>query len=189
MLAFIQRRSFATLVDAALRVTQVPIIVDEPNNRLLIHISRGNPVARALPTRVVAIISGADGYVSPDWYTKPDQVPTWDYESVEVTGILAQAEDALLMDMLARLSEEHEARIPDKPPWKMNKLSGPTLAKLLKGIVGATLSIESVRGTQKLSQNKSSEDIAGVIAGLKRSLSPSNQGLAERMARVTQGAK
>ncbi len=185
MLAFIQHRSFATLVDASLHVAQVPVIVDEPANRLLLHLSRGNPIAHALPTRVVAVVSGVDGYISPDWYSKADQVPTWDYESVEVAGTLTEADDTLLMDMLAKLSEEHEARITDKSPWTMSKLSEPTLGKLVKGIVGATLTVESIRGTQKLSQNKSDEDVDGVIAALKRSRLPLDHDLAERMTVVT----
>jgi predicted FMN-binding regulatory protein PaiB len=39
----------------------------------------------------------------------------------------------------------------------MDKLSQTALNKLLKGIVGAAISIESIRGTRKLSQNKSDE--------------------------------
>lgn len=184
MLAFVRTRSFATLVDASLRVAQVPVIVDEHANRLLLHLSRGNPIARAMPMRVVAVIGGADGYVSPDWYTRPDQVPTWNYESVEIVGTLAPTDDALLRDILAKLSEEHEARIPGKPPWTMNKLSDATRDKLIRGIIGATLSIETLRGTQKLSQNKPDEDLDGVIAALERSQSPQDRDLAARMTLV-----
>src|SRR4051812_47012379 len=117
MLAFVRTRSFATLVDASLRVAQVPVIVDEAENRLLLHFSRGNAVARTMPARVVAVISGADGYVSPDWYAGHDQVPTWNYESVEIVGTLAPTDDTFLRGILDKLSEEHEGRIPEKRPW------------------------------------------------------------------------
>ena len=31
-------------------------------------------------------VNGADAYVSPDWYVSPDQVPTWLYQAVHLTG-------------------------------------------------------------------------------------------------------
>jgi transcriptional regulator len=32
------------------------------------------------------IVSGPDGYVSPDWYEMKDQVPTWNYVTVHLKG-------------------------------------------------------------------------------------------------------
>jgi transcriptional regulator len=60
MLSFVRARSFATLVDESLRVAQVPFIVDEREERLLCHFARSNPMVRSLPTRVVAVVNGAD---------------------------------------------------------------------------------------------------------------------------------
>jgi transcriptional regulator len=183
LLSFVGARSFGTLVDASLRVSQVPVIVDGPD-RLLLHLSRGNPMARGMPLRVVAVFAGVDGYVSPDWYVTPDQVPTWNYESVEITGTLAPTDDRALRDILARLGAEHESRIAGKRPWTMDKLTPATLDSLARGIVGATLSIESVRGTQKLSQNKAPADRDGVIAALDASATAANREVASRMRRV-----
>lgn len=185
MLAFTRAHGFATLVDGSLNVAQVPVLVDEgrdpADSRLFLHLARHNPIARAMPTRVVAVMTGAHGYVSPDWYARPDQVPTWNYESVEVVGTLEATSDDVLRDILARLSAEHEAKIPGKAPWTMEKLTTATLEKLVKGIVGATLSIEMLRGTQKLSQNKPADDRSGVIGGLERSASHHDHDLAARM--------
>ena len=36
-------------------------------------------------------VNGADAYVSPDWYVSPDQVPTWLYQAVHLTGTGAGA--------------------------------------------------------------------------------------------------
>ena len=184
MLAFVRARAFATLVDASLGVAQVPVLVDEHGAQLLLHLSRANPIAQRMPLRVVAVVAGVDGYVSPDWYAKPEQVPTWNYESVEVIGMLAPTDDERLLDILGRLSAEHEGRIPGKPPWTMGKLTESMLNKLVKGIVGASLAVESVRGTQKFSQNKSGEDLDGVVSGLRRSRLPQDHDLATRMEAV-----
>ena len=31
-------------------------------------------------------VNGPDAYVSADWYASPDQVPTWLYQAVHLTG-------------------------------------------------------------------------------------------------------
>jgi len=38
-------------------------------------------------------VTGADAYVSPDWYVSPDQVPTWLYEAVHLTGTVRTLSD------------------------------------------------------------------------------------------------
>ncbi len=168
MLAFVAERSFATLVgqvDGSLVVAQAPVLVD--GERLLLHLSRANPLGRAMPVRVVAIVTGPDTYVSPDWYATLDGVPTWSYLSVELEGALEAIDDEVsLLALLDRQSAAYEQRIPNKRPWTTDKLPPALLAAKLKGIIGATLAIESIRGTRKLSQNKTEADRAGVIAAL-----------------------
>jgi transcriptional regulator len=68
----------------------------------------------------------------------------------------------------------------------MDKLSQTALNKLLKGIVGAAISIESIRGTRKLSQNKSDEDLDGVAAALKRRASQQDLDIVARIELVRQ---
>lgn len=169
MFAFVAERSFATFagtVDKKLLIAHAPVLVEPERDRLLLHFSRGNPLGRAMPVRVVAVVAGPDAYVSPDWYTEPDQVPTWNYVAVELEGVLEPTAPATLREIVDRLSAEHERRIPGKAPWTSAKMTPSVLAAKLAGIVGATLSIEDVRGTRKLSQNKSADDRSSVIAAL-----------------------
>ena len=49
---------------------------------------------------------GPDAYVSPDWYGAADQVPTWNYLSVEAEGPVAAMDEAGLVDLLDRLSAQ-----------------------------------------------------------------------------------
>lgn len=172
MLAFVGERAFATVVGSVgeptrVAVGQAPLLVD--GDRLLLHLSRANPLAKNLPLRVTAIVSGLDAYVSPDWYAADDQVPTWNYVSVEITGELVATDDAMLLEILRRQSAVFEGRIAGKRPWTVDKLDPSTLAAKLKGIVGVTLSIEELRGTRKLSQNKTDADRAGVVEALAQS--------------------
>jgi transcriptional regulator len=177
--AFIADRAFATVcatIDGALAVAQVPVLVD--GDRLLLHLSRGNPLARALPQRVHVVVAGADAYVSPDWYSDAHQVPTWNYVSVEVAGLLEATDDAGLVDILRKQSAMYESRIPGKTPWTVDKLPPDILAAKLRGIIGATLVIENLRGTRKLSQNKSEADRTGVCSALDDSGRPADREIA-----------
>lgn len=162
-------RGFATIcatIDGALIAAQVPVLIDATGTQLELHLSRANPLARALPQPVLVVIAGADAYVSPDWYAEPHQVPTWNYVSVEIRGELVATDEVRLVEILGRQTAQSEARIAGKAPWTVDKLPPATLAAKLKGIVGATLQIESLRGTRKLSQNKSSADRNGIAAAL-----------------------
>jgi transcriptional regulator len=179
MLRFVGERAFATLVavvDGRHLVAQAPLLVD--GDRILLHLSRGNPLARMLPVSIVAVVSGPDAYVSPDWYAEHDQVPTWNYVSVELEGELAATDDAMLREILERQSAIFEDRIPGKIPWTLGKLGPTTLAAKLKGIIGATLAIESMRGTRKLSQNRSDADRAGVSTALSASARDADRAIA-----------
>ncbi len=167
MLSFVAERSFATLaatIEGRIVVAHAPMIVD--GDRCLLHLSRANPLGRAMPVRVTAIVHGPDAYVSPDWYAASDQVPTWNYVAVEIEGELAPIDDQALRAIVDQLSAEHEGRIDGKPPWTSEKMTPEVLSAKLRGIVGATLSIDVLRGTRKLSQNKDATDQAGVIAAL-----------------------
>ena len=164
MLAFVAERAFATIaatVDGALVFAQAPVIVD--GDRLLFHLSRANPIAKALPLRARLLVGGADCYVSPDWYGEDDQVPTWNYVSVEIAGELVAHDVA---EIVRWQSTVFEGRIAGKRPWTPDKMSPSVLAAKLKGIVGVSLAIEDLRGTRKLSQNKTESARSGVVAAL-----------------------
>jgi len=177
--AFIAERVFATVcasVEGTLVVAQVPVLVE--GERLLLHLSRANPLARALPERWHAVVIGAEANVSPDWYSDTHQVPTWNYVSVEMAGVLEATDDAGLVEILRKQSAAYEARIEGKVPWTVEKLPPQILAAKLRGIIGATLAIESIRGTRKLSQNKSEADRVGLAAALDGSGRPDDREIA-----------
>jgi transcriptional regulator len=183
MLSLIAERSFATLVDSWLRVAQVPLFVDADKS-IYCHLSRANPLAQSMqeaPVRVVAVVSGDDAYISPDWYVTDDHVPTWNYESVEVEGTLTPTDDEMLLRIIQGLAAKHESWVIGKKPWTTAMLSEGVLAAKMKGIIGAKLSYESLRGTQKLLQNKSLADRDAVVKQLARSPSQMDRGMAVRI--------
>lgn len=182
MRAFVAEHAFGTIVtvvEGRLVAAQAPLIVD--GERFLLHLSRANAIARALPLAGLAVVTGPNAYVSPDWYAEADQVPTWNYESVEIEGELTATDEVTLRDLLVRESAVFEGRIAHKRPWTLDKLRPETLAAKLKGIVGVALAPRVLRGTRKLSQNKSPADRTNVIAALMASEREADRELAARM--------
>jgi len=69
----------------------------------------------------ICAISGPDGYVSPDWYEVPDQVPTWNYVAVHLRGTLERLPQDQMHAMLDMQSAHFEDQLAPKPPFNQNK--------------------------------------------------------------------
>ncbi len=158
-LDFARSRAFGVLAvstDEAPLISHVPFLLSEDGTYADLHLVRSNPIVRALtkphPARLA--VSGPDGYISPDWYGIDEQVPTWNYIAVHLTGRLERLPDEDLRGLLDRQSAFYEARLLPKPPWSSAKMDGAALARLMRMILPVRLGITGVDGTWKLSQNK-----------------------------------
>ena len=167
MLAFVRSISFATIcVDGPL-VVHAPLVVEVPD-RLRFHVARSNRAAGSLDgARAILSCLGPEAYVSPDWYGTPGQVPTWNYLAVEAEGPLRRLDEPGLIALLDALSAEHEARLAPKTPWTRDKLDSRRFEAMLKAIVGFELTVEALRGTRKLGQNKKSAERVAAADGLE----------------------
>jgi transcriptional regulator len=173
LLAQLAAQPFATIAaapDGRLRVAHAPLVVRRLESGLAIdfHMSRDNALTPFVAGgfRAVTVSLGSDAYISPDWYAAPDQVPTWNYVSVEAEGAVTPLDEAGLIALLDDLSAQEEARLLPKKPWIRAKMDPATFEKMLGGIVGARMAVERLEGITKLSQNKPEADRAGVIAAL-----------------------
>ena len=99
------------------------------------------------------IISGPDGYVSPDWYEIDDQVPTWNYVAVHLTGALRRLDHAVMMEHAAAISAQFEGRL-SKTAWTMDKMTPGLAERMQRAIVPVAMEVTGVDGTWKLGQNK-----------------------------------
>ena len=174
LLAFVRAHPFVTIA-AAVRgrpfTAQAPVVIRELDFgevALDFHLSRGNALSPHIVQgfRAVILATGPDAYVSPDWYASADQVPTWNYLSVEAEGSVAPLNDDELVALLDDLSAQEEARLLLKPPWTRDKMSPGRFEAMMRGIIGARLMVDRLEGTFKLSQNKAEADRAGVVAAL-----------------------
>lgn len=166
------------------------------------HVARQNPLASLADgsSRWLLAITGADAYVSADWYVSPDQVPTWLYQAVHLAGpvrVLCDDELALQIDTL---SAKFENRLLPKKPWTSGKMAAGRLEAMKKAIVGLSMSVEEIEGSFKLNQHKSEADYAAVatvlasqpdtgsqqIAGLMRQTRPQAFDETNRLERSVQ---
>ena len=158
-IAFARNRAFGVLAlstqDAPL-ISHVPFLLSADGTRAEMHLVRSNPIVRSLkqPRLASIIVSGPDGYISPDWYGVEDQVPTWNYVAVHLTGTLELRPPEELRDLLDRQSAFYEERLLPKPPWRTDKMSPEALERMMRMIVPCRMQVGDIQGTWKLNQNK-----------------------------------
>ena len=88
------------------------------------------------------------------------------------------------------LSAMFEARLLPKKPWTSAKMSDEAMVRMLRMILPFRLVIEGVEGTWKLGQNKTPEQRAGAVAGLKAWREPTpREELAALMQRMSDQAR
>lgn len=133
---------------------------------LTAHVARANPLWRecAAGSPVMVVFRGAEAYLSPNWYPSKHethrQVPTWNYEVVHAHGTLAVRDDErFVRGLVARLTRQHEAAEPR--PWKMGDSAPDFIDAMLRNIVGIEVTITSLVGKSKLSQNREARDRLG----------------------------
>jgi transcriptional regulator len=141
------------------------------------HAARGNAEWQALRAGVepgdsvglataVAVFSGPHAYVSPSWYPSKKvahkAVPTWNYVTVHARGRLRLVDDAAwLREHLAALTLAHEGGF--ERPWSLDDAPADFIDSMIRGVVGLELTVTSLLGKCKASQNRSAEDRQGVI--------------------------
>ena len=177
--AFAAERGFGVLTaagPAGVLAAHVPFVLED--DRLAAHLVRSNPLARALrrgPAEALMVVSGPDGYVSPDWYGEADRVPTWSYVAVHLRGTLALLDQERLRAHLERLSANFEDRLAPKPPWTLDKMSDEAIASMLRQIVPVEMAVASVESTFKLNQNRGAGAREGAAAALAEGGTPGQE--------------
>lgn len=167
--------------------TRLPVIWD--GDRLLFHLARANQHWKSITegAPALAVVSATEAYVSPAWYPSKVEhgrvVPTWNYSAVQFTGRATVRTDAeWLRDAVTRLTDEHERHRAE--PWAVTDAPADYVDKQLRAIVGVEFAIEKIEGKAKLSQNRSAEDVTGVIDGLRREGGDREHAVAASMAAV-----
>jgi transcriptional regulator len=176
--ALVRAHPLATWVvhhQGELLVNHIPFLLDAQlgeHGTLVGHVARANPVWQALAEGAssVAVFTGAQAYVSPNWYPSKHAhgkaVPTWNYATVHAHGVPRAFNDPTrVLDVVTRLTQTHEAA--QALPWQVADAPADFVASLLKAIVGIEIPVQRWIGKWKVSQNRPAADQQGVAAGLK----------------------
>ena len=152
------------------------------------HMARANPQWKEISpgTQGLAILHGAQAYISPtnyeNKYTDHKVVPTWNYQSVHLSGTVEISEDTeLLRKIVTDLTHAHEST--RQLPWRVEESDPHYFELQLKGIIAVILHVTKVEAKSKLSQNKSQEDRIRIVEDLFTSGIPSEDVVAVEMQR------
>jgi transcriptional regulator len=191
-LAFAEARGFGTMCafdgkkPIAALLPFYLTYADDGTPRAMFHVARGNPLAKLADgaSSWLLAVNGADAYVSADWYVSADQVPTWLYQSVHLTGPVRRLSDDELAAQVDALSAKFENWLAPKKPWTSAKMTAARLETLKKAIVGFVMEVEEVEGSFKLNQHKSDVDYAAVADALAAQSDAGSRQIASLMREV-----
>jgi transcriptional regulator len=186
-LAFAAERGFGVIIAAderGPRASHVPFVIQRRDDRVIVqlHLTAKNPLVALADgsRRFLLIVSGDDAYISNDWYASRDNVSTWLYEAVHLSGVahLAGRDDNRAHgDALLAVSE---ARLP-KQPWSLDQMEPGKRESMLASIRVIDLVIDEIEGQSKLNQHKSDEDHVAVADMLACAEETGSQQLAAKM--------
>ncbi len=176
--AFMRASPFATLVgngETGPVAIHLPALLHSEMGQygmLYAHAARANHEVPLSETGIPALFvyHGPHAYISPSWFPSKQLhgkvVPSWNYIVVHARGILRSHGDAeWLIKHLEQLTDSQERQRAD--PWLVSDAPKEYTDALVGHIVGLEFEITSIVGKWKLSQNRSTDDRAGVIKGLK----------------------
>jgi len=155
---------------SGLAATYLPFVFDPDRGEhgaLLTHVVRNNPqCVDPVLGEALVIVHGADHYVSPRWLPSLSAggrvVPTWNYLTVHAYGELVVHDDAAwTQDAVRRLTEVHESA------YSVDDVPAEYVQRMLRAIVGIEIRLTRVEAKAKMSQNKSPDDVRGIVDGLR----------------------
>ena len=183
---FMEQFNFATLVtqrDGDFTASHLPFLLDrnaEPYGVLRAHVAIRNPQLEDLRSgsQALVIFQGPHSYISPAWYVKPENVPTWNYTAIHAYGVPKIGDQAATIALLKDLVRNHEKAF--ESPWDFDP-NAAWIQKLLPEIAGFEIRIEKLQGKFKLNQNRTAADREGVIEVLSGSEDPAQRAVASLM--------
>lgn len=182
--AYIRQYPFATLITAADNypiATHLPFILEQEGEQwyLLGHMAKANPQWKRLEElQPLVVFQEPHAYISPTYYNKEQNVPTWNYIAVHVYGnveLLLEPEQAI--DILEKTIAVFEKSFQGQ--WE--RLDEEYKKRLLNGMVAFRIKIQHFEAKEKLSQNKTEQERQTISDGLLDASDSSAQQLGDIM--------
>jgi transcriptional regulator len=186
---FMQENNFAILFssrDNQPMATHLPFMLDTTRGEygtLIAHFAKANPHWQQIDseTEVLVVFQGAHSYISPNWYTPPTVVPTWNYATVHAYGKPTLIHDMEQLETMVKdLVQQHD-HLPN--------LDEQFPHNLLQAIVGMEIPIDRLEGKFKFNQNRSIADQQAVVDALSQSDDTMHHAVADIMRKNIEGEK
>jgi len=144
------------------------------------HLSRANPIAKKIEKGDVVLCDflGAHAYISSSWYNHIN-VSTWNYEEVQIYGIVEIMTDDELFDHLKKLTTFFES--PQKCPMTFERMGTEFVKKEMTGALGIKIIPTEVKIKQKMSQNRDAINYQNIIENLQESACSMDKIVAKKM--------
>ena len=115
----------------------------------------GSPACLALREsgQALAIFSGPNSYISPDWYGNGACGPSWNYLTAEAEGQCVPLDPAECVAFFDELASFFERKLWPKEPWHRQQVDPAKFENMISTICAFDLTAERFEGTRKLSQN------------------------------------
>ncbi len=186
ILDFIRKNAFATLisqVEGKPWATHLPFVLGKNNSGESVlsgHVAKANPQWKSFSENedVLVIFQGPHAYISSSWYNH-ENVPTWNYLAVHVSGKIRLIEGEELMEHLKSLTDTYEEGRPNRV--RVETMNETYVAGQLRALVGFEIKIEEVKASAKLSQNRDDVNYHHIIEKLEESEFPLNMEVASEM--------
>ncbi len=182
--AFMQRYSFATLINSANGIpeaTHLPFVIKQQGNQVILssHLAKPNPQSDSLfEGTSLVIFTEPHAYIAPKHYEKELNVPTWNYIAIHAYGTATIVTDEeLQLASLEEMITSYDADYVNQ--WA--KLPLDYKLKLVKGITVFDIAVTDLQGKKKLSQNRTEVDRQNVINALSNSHDANEQEIARYM--------
>lgn len=173
LLAFISAFPFAVVTcngPGVPLVSHLPVLPEQQGTTLLLHthFSKANLQAQQLKDgdELLVVFQGPHGYVSPAHYEKTQNVPTWNYVAVHARGKVSVLRDN---DAAYKLLEKsvHHFEPAYFSQWK--NLDSAYVQRMIQGITAITITVDTLEGKFKLSQNKTAAEREKIIRTFEKS--------------------
>lgn len=188
ILDFIKRFNFGTIVtskDNIPAATHLPFLIEVREDKIFLisHFAKANKQWQEVNENesVLVIFSEPHAYISPKFYEKLQNVPTWNYISVHCYGkgkILDNFDDALnvLEKSIDFFDNSYRAQ------WE--NLDTKYRDGLLGGIAAFEIEVTEIQGKKKLSQNKTETERKNIIDAFQKSSDYNENLIGEYMKKI-----
>ncbi len=150
--------------------SHLPFIIRRDAHRAIVstHVTANNPLAALAEDNrsFLLAVTGPDAYVSNDFYATSDQVSTWLYEAVHLTGparLLTMDSNRQHGDDLLAVAEK---RLAPKTAWNLELMEAEKRDSMLARIKVIEFEVQLVESQRKLNQFKPDVDHVAVVDAL-----------------------